>query len=358
MGHDQAVAAQVFHPDQVGPTWVTAAVGIDDEVTAVVLEQIGTGQVGANFRLQLEWDGGSGPATLVAKFASLDPQSRETGIQTLTYEREVAFYSSLRASLDVAAPHVYVADIRPGTADVVVLMEDLAPREQGDQLAGCTVADAEMAMVQAARLHGPRWGDEALWDLDWLSRRVEAEIDGAVEFMGLLHSGFVDRYREALSPAALHVGDQLMAGLAHWYRSGPAPVTVTHGDYRLDNMMFGAEVDPPLVVVDWQTPGHGYGVNDVAYFLGAGLLPEVRVQHEVDLVRRYHGELTTYGSAAGVSFDEVWEHYRRYAFSGYLMAVAASMIVGRTDRGDEMFMAMANRHAEQAIHLESTDFLS
>jgi len=39
------------------------------------------------------------------------------------------------------------------------------------------------------------------------------------------------------------------------------------------------------------------------------------------------------------------------------MAVIASMIVGQTDRGDDMFMAMANRSAQMAIDLASLDLL-
>ena len=39
------------------------------------------------------------------------------------------------------------------------------------------------------------------------------------------------------------------------------------------------------------------------------------------------------------------------------MAILASMIVGRTDRGDEMFVAMANRHASQVVDLGATEFL-
>jgi hypothetical protein len=42
-------------------------------------------------------------------------------------------------------------------------------------------------------------------------------------------------------------------------------------------------------------------------------------------------------------------HYRREAISGAVMAVVASQIVGRTERGDEMFVAMAARHALQGM---------
>ena len=42
---------------------------------------------------------------------------------------------------------------------------------------------------------------------------------------------------------------------------------------------------------------------------------------------------------------------------GYLMAVIASQIVEQTERGDEMFIAMASRHATQMADLDVADLL-
>jgi hypothetical protein len=39
------------------------------------------------------------------------------------------------------------------------------------------------------------------------------------------------------------------------------------------------------------------------------------------------------------------------------MAIVASMIVVQTPRGDDMFMAMASRHAQQVIDLASESIL-
>ena len=39
------------------------------------------------------------------------------------------------------------------------------------------------------------------------------------------------------------------------------------------------------------------------------------------------------------------------------MAVVASMIVQQTDRGDEMFTAMAARHSRHAIDLGADEYL-
>ena len=57
----------------------------------------------------------------------------------------------------------------PSSGDFTLLLEDLAPWEQGDQLTGCTPAQARDAAVNLAGLHGPRWCDPALLDIEGLS---------------------------------------------------------------------------------------------------------------------------------------------------------------------------------------------
>ena len=77
---------------------------------------------------------------------------------------------------------------------------------------------------------------------------------------------------------------------------------------------------------------------------------------EEGLVRDYLTELEAFSIT--LSMDEAWAMYRRYTFAGFVMAVVASMIVKQTDRGDEMFMAMANRHAEHVVDLDAFSALA
>jgi hypothetical protein len=106
-----------------------------------------------------------------------------------------------------------------------------------------------------------------------------------------------------------------------------------------------------VVVVDWQTCSLGPGVSDLAYFVGGSLSVEDRRTHEEDLVRDYQRRM----SAAGVElgWDDLWSQYRRYTVGGLIMAIIASMLVKRTDRGDEMFLAMAERAGRHALDLEA-----
>jgi hypothetical protein len=355
----------VYDPDAVTGDWLTGVLELAGvlhgaRVVAVDQEDIGTGQVGANVRYRLRYDRPhtAAPASIVGKFAARDEASRAAGVATRTYETEVAFYRDLAATVDVSRPVCFYESIEPGTADVVLLLEDMAPAEPGDQIAGCGPAQAELAMDEAARLHGPRWGDPALLDHRWLAEGVESGPMVA-DLYAFTWDQFIERYAGRLESGALDVGRELREKVHHWLEHRPPALTLIHGDYRLDNMLFGPRVVPasrPLTVVDWQTVRLGCGPLDVAYFLGAGLDVATRRAHEHRLVARYHGALEAYG-VEDYPFEACWEDYRRFSYAGYLMAVVASILVGRTDRGDDMFMAMAHRHAAQITDLAAGELL-
>ena len=355
--------ALVADPDLVTPEWMTEvlrygnAIGEDTKVTSFDSKAIGTGQVGANVRYSLSYEGAPGPASIVCKFSSRDPQSASTGVQTLTYETEVAFYRDLAHTVDISRPHCYLAALEHGTADVVLVMEDLTPAEQGDQITGCSVEQATIAIDEAAKLHGPRWGDPTLTELAWLDRR--STQGGLASMLEMIWGAFVDRYQATLDPVTIEAGAQLIALVPKLGEHVPAALTPIHYDYRLDNMLFAtAHGGRPLTVVDWQTVQLGLGPQDVAYFLGNAFAPEVRRTCEHDLVARYHRALVDGYGVADYPFDRCWADYVRSSYASLSMAVFASMMVGRTDRGDEMFMAMANRSAQMAADLDAPSVIS
>jgi hypothetical protein len=342
----------------VTPGWLTevlrgaGALGEDGSVVGFTTAAIGTGQIGDNVRFVLEYAGPPGPPTVVCKFGSSVPASAAAGVQMRLYETEVAFYRDLADTVEVARPRCYYAAVTPGTADAVLVMEDLAPAVQGDQIEGCTVDQARLAVDEAARLHGPRWGDPGLFDVPWLAQRTAG---GGLEMaLPLVWESFVERYGDRILRVTLEAGTELTTLGAHLGNRRPTGVAPVHTDFRLDNMLFGSsEGGRPIAVVDWQTIQLGSGVHDVAYFLGNAFEPEVRRGCERELVARYHRRLVEDYAVADYPLDQCWAEYVTYSFSSLAMAVFASMTVGRTDRGDAMFMAMANRSAQMAADLDA-----
>lgn len=329
------------------------ALDVDAAVTSVRPTSIGTGQVGENVRFELTWDRDDPdlPTSVVGKFPSTSEISRATAVQLNTYVKEVGFYRDLQSRVAIRTPRVHTIEWDPSTHDFALLMEDIRPATTGDQLLGGDVQAAQLAVDQAVGLHAPTWGDAP--DLRWLDGSYDEEHASLrSQMFGLLTPGFVDRYDARLAAEDLELASVLQAAYPRWvaavadWAERHSGWCVVHGDYRLDNMLFGSPPSSPsLTVVDWQTAAVGVGPNDIAYYCGAGLLPDVRRDHERALVERYASGLRAGGVA--ITDDDAWDAYVLGSATGYFMAVLASQIVERTDRGDEMFAVMAERHADQ-----------
>ncbi|SDF39651.1 Phosphotransferase enzyme family protein [Blastococcus fimeti] len=347
-------------PEALTPEWLTAALTSSGSLTRgrvvdAEVRPLGTGQMCDSVRIRLTYDEPeAGPPSLVAKLPAADEGSRATAIAFRSYEKEVRFYQELAQRLPVRTPRVHHADIDVPTASFVLLLEDLAPAQPGDQLLGCGTEVAAAAVAELVRLHAPLWGDPSLAQLDWLHGDPDGRGALLKEVLPLLWSGFQERYAASLQPHVKQAGD-IYFGRLDARPTGSTPQTVTHVDFRLDNLLLGP--DGTVTVVDWQTCGTGVGPSDLAYFLGAGLAPEVRREAEDELVRGYHDGLVASG-VTGYDRDDCWLDYRRGTWAGLSMAVLASMSVKRTDRGDEMFLAMADRHARHALDLDAADVLS
>ena len=350
--------ANCCYPNKVSAEWLTDVLvhsGHDCRVTDFTMVNIGTGQVGQNIRFDLTYGEGQGPKTIVGKFASDDPVSRATGVAVNDYLKEVLFYQDLQESVDITTPKIYFAAINLEQADeFVIMMEDLSPALQGDQIGGCTSDVASLVLKELAGLTGPRWCDASLKEMNWLhSPEAEAAKVDPSALWNMVFPGFVTRYESRMSAEHLALTERLGAKFQS-YRTPPNDsFTLTHGDYRLDNMMFGGPY--PVVVVDW-TPSLGSGAADAAYFMGTGLERDARLKDERHILKEYHDRMMSYG-INNYDFNACWTDYRRSSFAGLVMAVIASMIVGQTERGDEMFMAMARRSADMAIDLEALDLL-
>jgi len=319
---------------------------------------IGTGQVGENIRYRLTADDG-GVTTVVGKFPSDNEQSFATAQQMGIYASEVGFYRDVAPKLRIRVPEVYYIGFDPATTRFCLVMEDISPAVQGDQMAGTDVATAAAVIDQAVKLHTPTWGRaDELAELSWITPPTLEGSGVRNQIIRSVFDGFASRYGEKLNPADIELGRKLMTRLDQLAEaqmpSGAATrsddvshdLCLVHQDYRLDNMLFGTGPGaPPVTIVDWQTCRLGSGPADVAYFCGAGLRPEVRRNAEKSLVDRYIAGLL----AAGLDIDAevIRARYVLGSASGYIMAVLASQIVGATDRGDTMFCVMAERHAAQ-----------
>src|SRR4051794_20428778 len=318
--------------------WLATALG--RAVREFGVERIGTGQMSLSYRVTLV-----AGDSVVVKLAATDPTSRGTGLGLGIYEREVRFYRELAPRIRAAAlAHCHAAAIDNTGEWFTLVLEDIAPATQGDQIAGCSPEQARLALQALAQLHAPLLADPQLADTAWLER--DSPLDQAI--MSQLLPAFLERYADRVKPEHAEVCRRLVASLDGYNAERSGQQGLVHGDYRLDNMLFGGERG--FAVVDWQTVGWGNAMTDASYFLGNGLTVEDRRTHEQSLLRDYQ-------AGVGLDWETCWEGYRRQAFVGILMVVAPAMIVERTERGDDMFMTSLERFAQQVLDLDALDLL-
>jgi hypothetical protein len=321
-------------------------------VVGVVPTPVGTGQMADTVRFALTYEpAGTGPATVVGKFTSGDPQSHATGRIMRAYEVEVRFYAEIAPRVAVRHPGLLFAAVDPEEAWFTLLLQDVTGASQGDELAGCDADTAAAALRQMAGLHGPCWEAPDLAASPWVNRATPDSDAFTASIVTGVFPGFLERYGDRLEPAHVDLLRAFLPRLGEWMARPRGPGTVVHANFRLDNMLF-TPGDPDPVVVDYQTVNWGGAAYDLAYFVGGSLEPEVRRAHVDDLLAGYQRALGDHG-VTDYPLDELQKDYRRECFGGLMMAVGASMMVKQTERGDEMFLTNTRRHAEQALDLDA-----
>jgi len=338
--------------EDLTPAWLTTALaGVADgarvrAVTPVVIGE-GEGHVGLVARLGLEWDAPEGirrngrPASVVAKLPTSDRRARGGSELLGVYEREIRFYQDLAPAVPVRVPRCYFGAYDPGPAGdpevvarrldrlprpvlaglhrvgrwaatrstrrYVLLLEDLAPAEPGNQVGRCSPERLDQAVRTLGALHGGLWQSPTLTGHQWLSA-WDAIPNLANVIFRRSRRRFEQRYGAHLTAHCRRIADWLARnGPTLTRRLASAPATLVHGDFRLDNLFFG--VGTPAVA-DWQIPSRGPGVFDVAYLLCSTLEPDATRDAEHALVRRYHAALTSTG-AVDYPWERCWIDYRR-----------------------------------------------
>jgi Phosphotransferase enzyme family len=344
-------------PADVTAVWLNRVLvhaGHDVSISSIHREAVGTGQMAHNERYRFTFDGDAGdaPTSVVIKFPSPNEASRAAGAAG-GYRNEVLFYTELAADLPIVVPQCLHGAVSDDSSVFTLVLEDLAPARQGDQIRGATDAQILAAVENLAGLHAPRWGDPSLSGIDWL----QSSGGEAIGYVEIVTPMFIERYEARLSDTAKTVFTSFGRNVANWIEREPTPGTLVHGDYRLDNLMFAVAPDGTAVsAVDWQTLGVGSGARDLAYLLGNSSEPDNRRRHEAEALDRYRSALS--GLGVELTADDVMARYRHGTFQGPFITMLGSIAVGQTDRGDDMFMAMAERAAAQIIDLDALDVIS
>lgn len=328
------------------------AVVPDAELVALRHRPIGLGLTADTLRVEITWrERDAGPSTLVAKIASTDPKAARTAASLGVHEREVRFYRDLAPRTSISRPQ-FLGVLEVDGQPPGLLLEDLSGLSTGDQFAGAHPAMLQRMREQLVALQAPFWNDPELAAAPWLHRRLGVPIPAIQDRMRASWRATRDRLASGFAEEERAQIDRFVAAAGSWAESLTGPFSLTHHDFRVDNMLFGAD---HVVVLDWQTVGWGAPMFDVAYLLGTSLEPETRRRIEREEVARHVAALADHGIAW--SFAEAWTAYRQASFAVLLMLVPPTGSVKRTERGDAMFRRLLQRGARMALDLGADEFL-
>ena len=330
-------------PDQMRVEWLESALGFG--IAGAEIEPVGAGAgfAGSVYRIHLSYKDADSPATktLIWKTVSGDGRTREFLTTLGVYERELRFYRRLANSVEVA-PATSVSEFDPETGSFCLIIEDLSYMNPGDQIEGCTFEQALEVVNAAARLHSQFWSERTEIDLSWVPK-----FDGGTGYFERMHSVAWRRLRktipsipEGLLEVARRVGPRVSDVKARLSRE---PVTLVHGDLRLDNVFFGqGQTGDRLKLIDWQAIRLGRGMYDLAYFLSTSVPIEARRQYETELLESYAETIAKRGinySAADREEDFGWALLDIVTFVG----IIGSTLDFQSPRGLELSETILSR---------------
>ena len=331
--------------DAVTATWLAEATGLP--ITGISVEQIGAGigVIGAVYRVTLEGDGC--PASVVVKLQGLDEAAVFTGSILRMYIREVRFYDLMAERSPVRVPRALFTALDEETSAFVVVMEDMGGLRIVDQVAGMALADAERAVDGLAAWHATFWGEGERLAAEGVTVSLADPIYPAILPM-VFGEGWEKLTTEIGVPAAIEragagwpkVFEQLLLDLAQ------APTTMTHGDYRADNILFTG--DDEVALLDFQLIGTASGAYDLAYFVTQSIEPDVASANEKALFDRYLGGLRT-GGVPESDLDRLWDDYRKAALFCLAYPVVAARGMDLTDPRQRGLVECMNARFSRAV---------
>ena len=306
--------------EQITAAWLQQALAAGGMAGVPAIEHInveqvgvGIGHVGESVRCRLSYadDAPGAPETVFVKMHSSHPSTDKLARRVRLYRRECAFYRLLSHRAPIRSPVLYYGDYERRSNRLVLVLEDLGGMQRVDEIDGADADQARCVVRAIARFHASSWNrtHESPYidifnslDPKWrppVQLIYLASLRRTFEVFSDHFSSDMRRVTETLGwRAADYMGD-LAVG----------PRAFGHGDYRLDNMFFGAG-DDDFAVIDWQVCGGNNPLGDVAYFLGGSLSIDVRRTIEREAVAEYH-DIVCRADAGDFSAEECWRLYRQ-----------------------------------------------
>lgn len=355
---------------EITTEWLTAAlrpaIGPAARVESFESTRIGEG-VGflgelARVRPVYSGDAGAGaPASIIVKLPTQVPEPRGLAALLGFYEREIGFYNEIGQDVGVRIPKAYHAVFEPEGADFALIMEDVQGAAIGDQLASCSLEQAKVAVRELARLHARWWQSPKLSAYAWLPSRGHSFYEilkmGHLQNLVAFNEKFASHFDPMVARCVNGLGEKYDEYLGTLF---DRPLTLTHSDFRLDNMMFGAKGTPEeFVLLDWQLCQASVGTLDLQYFISGNLKKDVIAAHTEELLDTYYQHLRASG-VNDYSWAELKDDFARTSLMlGFYLVTGITNVSADdyNERGHDLIDLLFGSHAESMLRYEAERFL-
>ena len=251
------------------------------------------------------------PNSVIIKFPILDTVAYEFGC----YRREAEIFTLFSEHDDLAVPEMYGFETADDPNFVVIVLEEIKDARTVSPTEGCSVEESTEVLRNIAQIHSRFWNDPRIPPIGSSGIFVDRWGEAGRRGWGPL----VERYASTGESLAQFewVKDNPRVWIEH---RASSPLTLSHGDFQPENVLFTINPVGKNVLIDWQFSGAGPGICDVAMFLISSLSVEQRREHESSLLRAYYDVLTADGTV-DYSYDEMFFNYRAAASMTLLKAL-------------------------------------
>ena len=333
--------------DDVTARWLAGALGLP--ITSIDKEAIGVG-VGLLGDLVRVRTGLEDPASVIVKLPTHSPPNKAIGMAFKFYEREVRFFRDIAPEARLTTPKAWHVDMDLATERFVLVLEDLAHLELGDQVAGLTVEQAIAAVQAIAPFHAQWWESPALDALDWLPAADHPITMQAATMYVDAWPVFVERWSHVIPAGGIELGERVRDAYPRMLTDlARPPRTYVHTDFRLDNLFFG---ESGVTVIDWQLCTRSSGVYDVAYLLAQSMDADLRRDNQDVILDAWYERLCQAG-VAGYDREQMLFDYAASVLVCTVVAVTAGAEIELgNERGEALVREISNRAFSAALDVD------
>ena len=348
--------AELGSTGEIDAAWVESVLAIPYPgvaVRSVATAPIGAGNVSDTVRVTIEYADrpDDAPDAVVAKFRPSAPEVHAHGLGSGAYHREVGAYRAIGERAACRIPHAY--HVAGDETNINLVLEDLSSAVPGDQIAGCSPVEAEAVLNELALLHSsfspmeeataPAWPIRMADVCDYRSEAVRGGVEAALQ-----------RYQTRLSAENLATIEAAGRIARSFYLLPQSRLTLTHGDARVDNVLFEQrDGRTGAVLIDWKVTGLRNPMFDGGYFLSGSVSVADRREHERRLIDGY---LRTFATVyPGYDEEEALADYRIQLLSGLMTTVAAIAVLPDNDAVNTLIVALLERNCATAVDWASID---